>query len=80
VEFSQTFKSKPSVEKSRHIVVICRNQFFSVTVLEEKSLTPLPQATLTRSLQEVHRLASDLAHDAQLSWKYPVGLLTTMNR
>ena len=68
-------------EQSRHIVVLCRNQFFSVTVLEEKSLTPLPQATLTRSLQEIKRLASDYeALDPQLSWKYPVGVLTTMDR
>jgi hypothetical protein len=61
---------------SRHIVVMCRNQFFSVTVLEEGSeLTPLPQATLTRSLQEITRLATD---NAQSAWKYPVGTLTVI--
>ena len=52
---------------SRHIVVLCRNQFFSVTVLENtEAFVPLPQATLTRSLQEIHRLATD---NAQSAWK-----------
>ena len=68
-------------QESRHIVVVCRNQFFSVTVLEEKSLTPLPQASITRSLQDIKRLVADYeALDPQLSWKYPVGVLTTMER
>lgn len=64
---------------SRHIVVLCRNQFFSLTVLEENTdqWVPLPQATLTRSLQEILRLATD---NAQSAWKYPVACLTTMDR
>ena len=68
-------------EQSRHIVVICRNQFFSVTVLEEDGMQPLPQATLNRALQEIKRIAADYESlDPQSSWKYPVGVLTTLNR
>lgn len=63
---------------SRHIVVICRNQFFSVTVMEE-NFTPLPQATLARSLQEIKRLSMEY-EAIDTAWKYPVGCLTSLPR
>jgi carnitine O-acetyltransferase len=70
-------------QRVHHVVVLCERQYFTISILDPRSLEPLPAAAIAQQLAQAQQLAHAQrfnSNSPSANYYHPVGMLTTLDR